>query len=809
MELTASRRTILGLFLISLSTLMYETLLTRIFSVTMWYHFAFAAISMAMLGMTAGAVMVYVLPNFFRNEMLQVRLVQGGLGFSIAIVLSFLTHLSIPFVTAPSLVGFYSIFLTFTVLAVPFVLSGMTICLALTRFKEGVSRLYAADLCGAAIGCLMLVVFLQFADAPSCVIAAASLAAAGAWAFSLDARRVRLSRIALSLTAGLAVFAVLNGGLAGMQSAPLRLLWVKGEIEPPLLYEKWNSFSRIRVMGDPAVAVPPFGWGLSKACSHSNDLVQLAVDIDAGAATVLTKFNGQLAPLEFLKCDVTNLAHYIRPNARVLVVGVGGGRDVLSALVFNQASVLGVEINKNIVDLLTRHFGELTGHIDQLPNVRIVTDEARSFITRNPERFDIIQVSLIDTWAATASGAFVLSENSLYTVEAWDLFLDRLQPGGVLSFSRWYLRDQPYEMYRLTSLATQALLDRGVDNPRDHMVIIRYMPLSGGSMANVGIGTMLISDEPFSDEDLAELERVATELQFDIILSPRTAWDDTFAGIASGKNLDKLVSEAPLDLSAPTDDRPFFFLMLRLKDALNPAKWMSMSATMVDQKAVTVLVSVSLSVVALTLLSILIPLRMTTDRSHLKGSGAAFVYFASIGMGFMLVEISQMQRLILFLGHPTYSLSVVLFTLLLGSGLGSYTTQRISPESALSKGRLRLAGLLGVLVLFGLLTPLVAHTLAGAQTPWRILAAMALLFPVGIFMGMAFPLGIKQAGRRSVDITPWLWGVNGATSVCASVLAVLIALGSGISTAFWTGVACYVVALVAWQWVGGKLHELQ
>ena len=800
MGLSASRRTILGLFLISLSTLMYETLLTRIFSVTMWYHFAFAAISMAMLGMTAGAVMVYVFPNFFRTEVVQMRLTQSGVAFSIAIVISFLTHLSIPFVTVPSLLGFYSIFLTFTVLAVPFIFSGITICLALTKYKEGVSRLYAADLFGAALGCLALVVFLQFADAPSCVIASASLAAAGAWAFSLDAGQARLSRTAIILTTGLAVFAVLNSWLAGMQTAPLRLLWVKGEIEPPLLYEKWNSFSRIRVMGDPAVPEPPFGWGLSGACDQTGDLVQLGVDIDAGAATVLTEFNGQLAPLEFLKCDVTNLAHYIRPDADVLVVGVGGGRDILSALVFKQASVLGVEINENIINLLTERFGELTGHIDKYPNVRIVTDEARSFITRSPERFDIIQVSLIDTWAATASGAFVLSENSLYTVEAWDLFLDRLQPGGVLSFSRWYMRDQPYEMYRLTSLAVEALLESGVDNPRDHIVIIRYMHPPGDGLAGVGIGTMLVSNEPFTEEDLAELERVASSLKFDIILSPHTTWDETFASIASGKDLAKLVAESPFDLAAPTDDRPFFFLMLRIKDALNPANWMS--ATLADQKAVTVLVSISLSVVALTLLSILIPLRMTTDRSHLKGSGAAFVYFAGIGLGFMLVEISQMQRLILFLGHPTYSLSVVLFTLLLASGLGSYTTQKITPETALPAGRLRLAGLLGMLVLFGLLTPLVTHAMAGAQTPLRILATILLLFPVGIFMGMAFPLGIKQAGRRAVDITPWLWGINGAASVCASVLAVLIALGSGISTAFWTGVICYAVALAAWKWVG-------
>jgi uncharacterized membrane protein YciS (DUF1049 family) len=628
------------------------------------------------------------------------------------------------------------------------------------------------------------------------VIIAASLAAGGAWAFSGDARRARLSRTALFLTIGLAVFAILNGWLAGLQSAPLRLLWVKGEIEPPLLYEKWNSFSRIRVMGDSEVPTPPFGWGLSEACESSRELVQLGVDIDAGAATVLTEFDGQLEPLEFLKCDVTNVAHYIRSDADVLVVGAGGGRDILSALVFEQRSVLGIEINENIFELLTDRYGALTGHLDQYPNVRIVNDEARSYITRSPERYDIIQVSLIDTWAATASGAFVLSENSLYTVEAWNLFLDRLQPGGVLSFSRWYLGDQPYEMYRLTSLATQALLESGVDDPRAHIVIIRYMHPADSEMADVGIGTMLVSNEPFAEEDLDELERVASRYQFDIILSPRNAWDDTFASIASEENLDQLVAESQFNLAAPTDDRPFFFLMLRIRDAFNPASWKG--ATMVDQKAVTVLVSLSLSVFALTLLSVMVPLRLTTDRSHLKGSGSAFVFFASIGLGFMLVEISQMQRLILFLGHPTYSLSVVLFTLLLASGLGSYTTQRIAPEAVLRRGRLRLAGLLGLLVLFGLVTPLVTRALAGAQAPVRILATIALLFPPGVFMGMAFPLGIKRASNRATDITPWLWGVNGATSVCASILSVLIALGAGISAAFWTGTACYAIAIAAW-----------
>ena len=217
----------------------------------------------------------------------------------------------------------------------------------------------------------------------------------------------------------------------------------------------------------------------------------------------------------------------------------------------------------------------------------------------------------------------------------------------------------------------------------------------------------------------------------------------------------------------------------------------------INLQAVVILGTLLITVIGLTFLCIIVPLILTTNKGTLKGALPLFIFFAAIGFGFMLVEISQMQRLIIFLGHPTYGLSVVLFTLLLSSGLGSYTTQKLSDSGITNSAILRLSLLLGILVLFGVLTPYAAVLYQGSTTILRILVAIGILFPLGVFMGMAFPIGMKMAANRSASLAPWLWGINGATSVCASVLAVVIALNSGISASFWSGFLCYFVSLIA------------
>ncbi|MBX9950996.1 MAG: hypothetical protein K2Y39_17630 [Candidatus Obscuribacterales bacterium] len=807
-----------GLFSVAMATLMYEILLTRIFSVTMWYHFAFMAISIAMFGMTVGAIVVYLFPNFFSERKVLKQLTFSSLAFALTIIGSFIFHLFVPFIPAGVQweQGLRHVAATFIVISIPFVFSGIAVCLALTKFTQKVSKLYAFDLCGAAAGCVLLGALLNCVDGPSAVFFIAGFAAIGAFLFGMPksgtsalassgeqksgARGLAMASLVVAI--GLIGFAATNAYLANEQKPILRLKWVHGYIEPTPLFEKWNSFSRVRVAGDPNELHRPYAWGLTEKWPEDRKVSELELMIDAGANTWLTKFDGDQSKVEHLKRDLTNMVHYIRPHSRMLIVGTGGGRDVLSAIIFNQKYIEGVEINNNINFAVNKAFGDYTGHLDRYPNVKFANDEARSYIARSKDKFDIIQISLIDTFAATAAGAFVLTEHSLYTVEAWRSFLDHLEPNGVLTISRWYFKNRPVEMYRLVGLATAALKDQGVENPRKNMVIVAAMKGAQGGRGMDGIGTMLVSKQPFSEQDLNTVGKFAEDNGFEIVLSPRKSIDDNFAKIAEAKDLTPLLASFPVNISPPNDDSPYFFHMLRFKDMFNAALWQN-GVMSHNPMAVSVLGWLTITVIFLTSLCIIVPLLWRMKTAPLKGAAPLLLYFGMIGLGFMFVEISQMQRLIVFLGHPVYGLSVVLFTLLLASGLGSFTTNSLSiteKMTSMNSPIARFGVLLVVPVIFGSITPMLIANFSGAETPLRIAIAVALLFPLGLYMGMAFPIGMMMAGGAQKELTPWLWGINGATSVCASVVAVAIALNFGITVTFWCGAACYLLAFLFLLW---------
>lgn len=785
-----------GIALVALATLMDEILLTRIFSVTMLYHFAFVAISVAMFGMTLGALVVYLLPQTFRPERTIPHVTAASIAFALVLVFSFLTQLSIPFHIYPSVVSVYAIGLTYVVISLPFILSGIAITLMLTRFRPQVGRLYAADLCGAAAGCLLIVPAIGWTDAVTAMLITALAAAAGATCFATAARSRPLRRAAW-LTVVLLALAVAGNTAFVWRGFPIfRILYIRGALEARPLYEKWNSYSRVRVNGDPNRDMVPTGWGLSTRLDPAARTRQLQMDIDVAAGTVMTRFDGNPSSVAHLRDDVTNIGYYIRQQPRVLVVGAGGGRDVLSAITFSAAHVTAVEINKDVLATVNRRFGDFTGHLDRRADVTVVNDEARSFIARQHDRFDILQISLIDTWAATAAGAFVLSENSLYTSEAWQLFLSRLSDHGILSVSRWYFRERPGEIYRLLSLAADAMSKSGFTDLRQHVVIVRNMQIANRPDLPDGVGTLLLSRAAFTAAELDTLDAVAHRLAFDVVLSPRVSDDPLFTTLLDPVVGREAARAYPINITAPTDNSPFFFNMLRLRDL---AHWRLLNAGKQTQNmtAVFVLGVLLVIVVVLTSLCLVVPLWIGGGNVEMTGSGTLFGYFAAIGAGFMLFETSQMQRLIIVLGHPTYGLTVVLFALLLSSGAGSYLTGGMRRDASWrSAAVVRLGALVGILLLFGWLTPPVSRVFEAATTPVRIAAAVALLAPPGLFMGMAFPIGMRLAEEKSPRLTPWLWGINGAVSVLASVLSACIALTWSISAAFWTATACYALAWI-------------
>ena len=786
-----------GLFCVTLATLMHEILLTRIFSVTMWYHFAFMAISIAMFGMTLGAVVV-----FLRKDVtvpLQTRLATNALGYAVSLVVGFLVYLQIPFIGDSSPLSILYLTLSYVIISIPFVFGGVTVALVLSSYQKQAGTLYGADLLGAALGCILLVNTLDITDAGSAVFVVGVAATAGAACFAAGGNDRQRLGVAGALALALAVLAFSNDATTRKNEPLVRIIDTAANAQTAYRYVRWNSHSRVTVMGNMEEPTEASGWGISdKTLAPKVRIRQLGMTIDTWAGTVITEFDGDIGKIWYLKDDVTNIAHHLKKNADVFVIGVGGGRDILSALAFEQNSVTGVEVNRDVLGATTRAFGEFSGHLDQNPKVTLKVDEARSYLTRLDRKFDIVQISLIDTWAATAAGAFVLTENALYTAEAWQTFLTHLKPKGILSVSRWYYPTRPGEAIRTAALAREALQRMGVTNPSAHVIMVKAPRAQGlpGALGN-GISNILVSPTPFDDEDIATLNRETARLGFEYIATPTSSENAVYDTILHGTDdaVKKFYSSYSLDVSAPTDDRPFFFQMLRLRDVFGNLSESWLDPNKANLEAIRLLAVLLGIVTVLTVLCIGLPLAWKGRRSDLVGSGPWLGFFFAIGLGFMFVEVSQMQRLMLMLGKPTYALSVVLFTLLVGSGSGSLLSPKFVGDGKLSP-RNALVALIGVLALFGLLTPLVVGALAASSTPVRIAAASAMLLPMGFVMGLPFPIGLKAASGRS-ELVPWLWGVNGAASVLCSVLATVVALGAGITASFWAGVVCYVGALLA------------
>ena len=791
-----------GLFMLAAGTLMLEVIETRLLSVMMWYHLAFFVISAAMFGMTAGAVWVYLRRSRFTGDSLSHDLTWMSAGFGLSTVLSLVVQVSL----APAIVASATLIAVLMELALaialPFFFSGAAVSLALTRSPYPTGRVYAADLVGAALGCLGVLGVLRLTDAPSAILLVGALGAAAAWLFSGSGigraaeARPPLSSLLLRpgrLCAVLALLGLANGATRhGLQPA-----LVKERVERrhgDLIFEKWNSFSR--VIARRPVNVTPMLWGPSPTLPPvTADQIWLTIDGDAG--TTMFRFDGNPESVRFLAYDVTNLAYALRSTGRVGVIGVGGGRDVLGAWSFGFRDVTGVELNPIFVDLLERpgSFQRFSG-ISRLAGVRLVNDEARSWFTRTKERFDLLQMSMADTWAATGAGAFTLTENGLYTVEGWTTFLGRLNEYGLFSVSRWYEPNDVDETGRMLSLGVGALLESRVVDPRSHVFVAASGP----------VATLILSRAPFSPAEIATLRRTCGEFAFDILVSPdQTPTSPLLAGILTAgdrETLQRRTSGLDLDLTPPTDDRPFFFNLLPFDRPQRALPYLGRAGVVGGNLIATLtLCAILLMSLLLVAISIVIPLRGALRETTVGLVASGTLYFALLGIGFMLVEMGLLQRLSLFLGHPVYSLSIVLFSLILTTGIGSWLSEHLRIET-----RVRFVAWAAAIALYLASLPgwmpgvLASFQAAGVAT--RGALCLALTAPAGILMGFGFPTGMRLTSARDPRPTVWFWGINGAAGVLSSALAVVVSITYGIGTTLVLGSICYLALIPAGLRIG-------
>jgi hypothetical protein len=791
-----TRQQLIGVLLISMGTLALEVVLTRIFSVTMWYHFAFLAISMALMGSATAGVLLYFFPALARPDNARKWLGGIAVALSLSVPLTFIIYLQIPF--QPVLMNradwftnlqFLWLILIYLDLAIPFFLTGLIISLALSAWSQQAGSVYWADLTGAALGCLFSIVALEQLGGINSLLLLGVLLALAALVLTGSWRPRRWVHLFPWLT-----FLLLVGGLVSNSRAPWIQISVNkaGGEEAPAAYEKWNSQSRVTVYepeGYPFFwAVGPQRWEETVQAESNYDFRHALLLIDAVAGTPIQSFNGDLDKAAFLRFDLTSLVYHLVKDPTTLVIGPGGGRDVLAALATGAPRVTAVEVNPAIVEAVQGPFADFAGHLYERPDVDVVVTDARGFIDRSSERYDVIQASLIDTWAAGGSGAFALSENSLYTQEAFQAYYDHLSDEGILTVSRWYLPDRPAETLRLVATGMAGWESAGIADPRQHVAVVADTRSRAGTE---GLSTTLFKKQPFTAEEVAQLEAAAASLEFAVVYAPGLDSYEEVGAFIAHPDHGAFISEYPLDISPATDNRPFFFNLVLIGDLLDPSLSDS-GVYRTSMEAMIVLAAVLGVTLLFATIFILLPLWLGTVRGGLaRPSRSLLGYFAALGLAFMLMEIPTIQKFTVYLERPVYSLAVVLFSLLLFSGLGSLWSGRWA-EADIER---QLRRIFPLLVLLLLLHPFVSigvlRATIGFTLPMKLVVAVLLLSVLGFLMGIPFPTGVRWAGKRWPGVIPWLWGINGVMSVLGAALATALSIHFGFRVTLLLAAAAY------------------
>jgi spermidine synthase len=773
-------RRLAAVALTSATLLMTELALTRIFSVIMYYHFAFLAISIALFGLSASGVFAFTLRKTLDRVDTDTLLALESVVYAVStlVALFFLVRLRIGLTYSPrNLILMLTIY---ALAALPFFTGGMVVTLAISRFSSHVNAVYASDLIGAAAGCLVLIPLLNSVGAPGVILTAAALALTAGVLFSPATLRLRVGAMAVVV-----IGVALGGQLSG--AAGFDIGDAKGHVGDRALFTKWNSFSRIGVYER-----THDNWSLSQ--TYTGPLPRTRyMDIDAAASTPILELAPDLSNAQFLRYELTAVAYRLKqPGFCALVIGPGGGRDLVSALVFGAGRVDGVEVNPIIADdVMRREFAQFSGGIYSHPRVHVVVDDGRSFVRGATRHYDIIQASLVDTWAATAAGAYTLTENTLYTVEAFNDYIDHLTDDGVLTMTRWVM-----DGLRLVSLAQDAGEARGWNVAR-HLAIVQ----------SDRVQTFMLKKSEFTPQEIATLRAAAHDLEFNVIYAPTFAGEPTPAlpidwvdGMATA-DYPKLIratdrrdfyASYKQDIRPTTDDRPFFFHTTKLHDQFHVAFGREMLFGN-GLSALMTLIGISAALVAIFVIG---PLALTGG-PDVRGWSAWLIYFGALGAGFMLIEVSVLQRFVLLLGHPVYSLTVTLFSLLLGTGIGAAWSRRLRDETLARSATVALVAIavLG-LAITGVITPLVTWAIPFSRAI-RIAIAVATLVPIGVLLGVPMPAGIRLLSVRAPQMLTWAWGINGALSVVGATLAIFIAMNWGFAVTLMIASATYAIGLAA------------
>lgn len=888
----------LALACVCVGLLAVEVCLTRVFSIVLWYHFGFLAVSTALLGFAASGVYLALKPPLEAaadagRAVDRANACSAGFA-ALAVVVSLWlvtqTTFDVYTIVQDRTVGVLIAFVLW--ITIPFFFLGLVISRVLSAFPDRVGSLYGADLIGSALGCGAAVwVLSENVSAQHVILLGAAMIGLGGVVFA----RGQLGATAI---AGLGLLVPLAFVFKGAPEAAFPLLspkskplyrvehlaqemkdrelpnWIRGAVHlkdgsivegevpeglvgalspdglsvsvqtddgvqsvaladvapapageglwfdklPWSPFRRWSSLSRVDAFHWPFAHGPWGLWGVSERFRRDGVTVprQKGITIDAWAMTSIMRYSGapifppgeperdaerqKLKILEYLPAATV---HRIKPQAdHIVCIGAGGGLDLLTAKYFGCKRITGVEINPHVIGAVREGFPEFSGHLydsARHPDVSVYNAEGRHYFERTQDRYDIVQLSGVDTYSSSEAGTFALSENFLYTIEAFSTYLDHLQPGGVLTLTRWFVthRDGDRlvspEAMRLLGLA-RAALDRRGARTKDCVYFLM----------SKGFTVILVKPDGFVPAELETLDRHCAHYDFPVLYTPARATPQiaTLTGeripnflqeMMDAPDLDALLGQSEFDVAPPVDDRPFYFEWSRLRHILDSDHYVNALGGMTAHGTLVLLFS---EVALLGVLFVLWPLRRLRRQGEVVSAGRVkaglLIYFTAIGLGFIVVEIILSQKFVLFLGHPFHALATILCSLLLFSGVGAALSSRFPLPSVAT---LLAAGLA--------LTPVfvfdhVFELFLQERLSVRVLISVAIMAPVGLAMGIPFPAGIRVLSRVRPDLIPWAWGINGYTSVVGSVLAVLLGIELGFMMVLLGAAGVYSLGVVGY-----------
>jgi hypothetical protein len=790
-----------GILLLSSATLLFEITLTRVFSVAQWYHFAFMVVSLALLGFGASGSLLSLFPRLINKQLNHLMAICAAL-FSLGCLGSYLLVNSIPFdsyrVAWESRQLLYLV-VYYLSLAVPFLFTGLALGVALSKVPSQAGKLYSFNMLGSGLGCLLVLIGLPLFGCTGTVALAVLIGLAAVCVFIATSSKLLLG-LASAGGIGLILLTISLPGAFEVKMSPYKSLsQVLLHPQTKILWTAWNAFSRVDVVESGSIHIAP---GLSFNCK-SELPAQLGLTVDGANMSPISQI--ETGQAEFSEYLPGALVYRLSPRAKALIVEPQGGLDVLSALHYQSSSVVAVVSNPLVIKAIET-FGE-KGNFLSDPRVKVAAEGVRSYLRRSQEQYDVIQVTLTDSFQVVGAGAYSLSEDYRYTVEAFKEYYRHLAPEGYLCVTRW-LQMPPSEEVRLMSLATATLEGLNISHPEQHMSAIRTFQTV----------TLLVKKSPFSNQDIVTIKDFNNKLGFDIIyfpgiestdlnrhnVLPREVYHEALSQILSPLERRAFLAGYAYDVSPPTDDRPFFFHFFRWSQA--PYIWHSLGKTWQPFGGAGYLLVVALLLSAVLASAIFILLPLYFRPSQKRGQHRAlitwvrwqlFAYFSALGLGFLFIEIPLMQKFILFLDQPTYSFAIVLFTIFICSGLGSLLSLRLSkvlPQVIVSLSLLAF--------IYPFLLPYLFDTLLGESLLLRLFVSFGALAPLSFMMGVPFPWGIRTLGTMSPESVPWAWGINGCVSVVTSILSLMLALSVGFSWVLIAGGGAYLVgAGIAYHWV--------